>query len=320
MNKIPIIFAIDDNVVVQCGVTITSLLLNAKEDTFYDFYVLYESQKLPEDCRNRLKEAFAYSKQCSINFVEVVEDYSDVNVIGETLTVATYYRLSIPSLFPQFEKVIYADIDMIFQQDLSELYQSSLLHNELLAAVLDLAIDDKFYFPSTFPQKIGKTVKDYFNAGFLVMNLKRMREENVMEEFNRHAKIKYDQNDQDVLNVVCNGRVQILPSMYNFQLNHFSNYMWGRKTSEIQFGELFKHATLHYTWKHKPWNSLECVAYDTWWHYYKMSPFYDDMVYFKRQYEQIEASRNDYHNKNTKTLIIQLLGRMKKGFKGMFGR
>ena len=320
MNKIPIIFAIDNNVVVQCGVTITSLLLNAKEDTFYDFYVLYESQKLPEDCRNRLKEAFAYSKQCSISFVEVVEDYSGVNVIGETLTVATYYRLSIPSLFPQFDKVIYADIDMIFQQDLSELYQSSLLHNELLAAVLDLAIDDKFYFPSTFPLKIGKTIKDYFNAGFLVMNLKQMREENVVEEFNRHAKIKYDQNDQDVLNVVCNGRVQILPSMYNFQLNHFSNYMWGRKTSEIQFGELFKHATLHYTWKHKPWNSLECVAYDTWWHYYKMSPFYDDMVYFKRQYDQIESSRNDYHNKNTKTLIIQLLGRMKKGFKGMFGR
>ena len=316
MNKIPIIFAIDDNVIVQCGVTITSMLLNAKEDTFYDFYVLYESQKLPEDCRNRLKEAFAYSKQCSISLVEVVEDYSGVNVIGETLTVATYYRLSIPSLFPQFDKVIYADIDMIFQQDLSELYQTSLQHGELLAAALDLSIDGKHYFRSDLPSKVGKSEKDYFNAGFLVMNLKQMREENVTEEFNRHAKIKYDQNDQDVLNVVCNGRVQILPSTYNFQLNHFSNYMWGRNTSEIQFGELFKHATLHYTWKHKPWNSLECVAYDTWWHYYKMSPFYDDMVYFKRQYEQIEACRNDYHQRSNFQLFKRIMANVKhKRFK-----
>ena len=308
---IPVVFAIDNNVVMQCGVTITSLLLNAHEDTCYDFYVLYESQKLPEESRKQLKGAFADKANCEITFVEVKEDYSDVDITGVFITRATYYRLSIPSLFPQFAKVIYADIDMIFQQDLSELYQTSLQHGELLAAALDLSIDGKHYFRSDLPSKVGKSEKDYFNAGFLVMNLKQMREENVTEEFNRHAKIKYDQNDQDVLNVVCNGRVQILPSMYNFQLNHFSNYMWGRKASEIQFGELFKHATLHYTWKHKPWNSLECVAYDTWWHYYKMSPFYDDMVYFKRQYEQIEASRNDYHHLSNGHLLKRIMVNIK---------
>ena len=309
--RIPIIFAIDDNVVMQCGVTITSLLFNAKEGTFYDFYVLYEDQKLPVERRDLLKRSFSEWENCSINFVEVKEDYSEVNITGVFITRATYYRLAIPTLFPQFDKVIYADIDMIFQQDLSELYQSSLSDGEWIAAVRDLAIDDKFYFKSESPYKVGKSEKDYFNAGFLVMNLKMLREENAVEEFNRHAKIKYDQNDQDVLNVVCNGHVQILPSMYNFQLNHFSNYMWRRENPEIRFGELFKHATLHYTWKHKPWNSLECVAYDTWWHYYKMSPFYDDMVYFKRQYEQIEACRNDYHNRTNKQLFKRILANIK---------
>lgn len=311
MNKIPVVFAIDDNVVMQCGVTMTSLLLNAKEDTYYDFYVLYEREKLPEQSRERLSFSFVGRENCSVSFVEVVEDYSDFNLVGETLTMATYYRLLIPKLFPQFDKVIYADIDMIFQQDLSELYQNSLPNDEWIAAARDLAIDDKVYFKSVLPYNVGKTEKDYFNAGFLVMNLKQMRKENVVEEFNRHAKIKYDQNDQDVLNVVCNGHVQILPSMYNFQLNHFSNYMWRRENPEIQFGELFKHATLHYTWKHKPWNSLECVAYDTWWHYYKMSPFYDDMVYFKRQYEQIEACRNDYHNRTNQQLFKRILANIK---------
>lgn len=313
---VPIVFAIDNNVVVQCGVTITSLLLNAKEETCYNVFILYENHKLPESSRSQLMEAFRNINQCKLSFVEVRDDYSDVSITGVQITLATYYRLSIPSLFPQFDKVIYADIDMIFQQDLSDLYQTALQHGELVAAAPDLAIDDKYFFKSPLPAKVGKSEKDYFNAGFLVMNLKQMREENVTEEFNRHAKIKYDQNDQDVLNVVCNGRVQILPSMYNFQLNHFSNYMWGRKTSEIQFGELFKHATLHYTWKHKPWNSLECVAYDTWWHYYKMSPFYDDMVYFKRQYEQIEACRNDYHQRSNSQLFKRIMANVKhKRFK-----
>ena len=313
--NIPIIFAIDNNVVMQCGVTITSLLLNAKEGTFYDMYILCNKSQLDKANRNSLLKAFETNRKCKISFVDVGETFKESEGLATGhVTTATYYRLAIPTLFPQFERVIYADIDMIFQQDLSELYQNSLSNGEWIAAARDLAIDDKFYFKSDLPYKVGKSEKDYFNAGFLVMNLKSLREENVVEEFNRHAKIKYDQNDQDVLNVVCNGHVQILPSIYNFQLNHFSNYMWKRKTPEIQFGDLFKNATLHYTWKHKPWNSLECVAYDTWWHYYKMSPFYDDMVYFKRQYDQIEASRNDYHNRTNSQLFKRVLANIKHKF------
>lgn len=311
---IPIIFAIDNNVVMPCGVTITSLLKNAKADTFYDIYVLCNQSKLDVDGRKKLNDAFANSSQCRITFVDVSldEDFkeTDWQTTGH-LTTAAFYRLAIPLLFPQFGKVIYADVDMIFQQDLSELFVNSLQQQELLAAVLDLAIDDKYYFQSKLPSMIGKSVKDYFNSGFLVMNLKQMREENIVEQFNEHAKIRYDQNDQDVLNVVCSGRVQILPVLYNFQMNHFASFMWGRTSTDIFFGELFKYATLHYTGKFKPWNSLECVASDTWWHYYKMSPFYDDMVYFMRQYDLIESHKNDYRVKSNNQLLTRVMVNIK---------
>jgi lipopolysaccharide biosynthesis glycosyltransferase len=297
-----------------CGVTITSLVKNAKADTFYDIYILCNQSKLNVDGRKKLNDAFLNYSQCRITFVDVSlsEDFkeTDWQTIGH-ITTAAFYRLAIPLLFPRFEKVIYADVDMIFQQDLSELFVNSLQQQEFLAAVLDLAIDDKFYFKSSIPAEVGKSVENYFNSGFLVMNLKQMREENLVEEFNQHAKIKYGQNDQDVLNVVCNGRVQILPSMFNFQLSHFGNYMWGRESTSIQFGDLFKHATLHYTGKNKPWNSLECVASDTWWHYYKMSPFYDDMVYFRRQYDQIESQRNDFRSKTNNQLMTRVMVNIK---------
>lgn len=312
MIKIPVVFAIDNNVVMQCGVTITSLLMNAKVGTFYDIYILCKQSQLTDENKGVLQQAFASEKKCKITFVDVGEAFKESEGLAEGhITTATYFRLAIPSLFPQFDKAIYADIDMIFQQDLSELYQSSLQNSELVAAVLDLAIDDKHFFKSELPARIGKSGKDYFNAGFLVMNLEQMRKAEVQNELSRHAKIKYDMNDQDVLNIVCNGKVQILPSIYNFQPGHFANFLWGKDKSEMSFDRLFKRATLHYTGVYKPWNSLECVASDTWWHYYKMSPFYDDMVYFKRQYDQIESHKNDFREKSNGQLLTRIMVNIK---------
>lgn len=310
MISVPIIFAIDDNVVVPCGVTITSLLRNASPDTLYNIFILCEEDKLPEESRNKLLAAFSSEINCHIEFVDVGDSYSDVPEM-QRITKATYYRLLIPTLFPQFDRAIYSDIDIIFQRDLSELYEKSFPNNELIAATLDLAIDEKYFFRSDLPSKIGKSVTDYFNAGFLLMNLKQLREENKVEEFNKHAKKKYPQNDQDVLNIVCNGRVQWLPSIYNFQTNHYANYMWGRSRSEIDFSGYLQHANFHYTWRNKPWCSLESPMSDAWWHYYRMSPMFDNSFYFKQQYKTIEAVRSDYHSKDSKTLMRHLLARLK---------
>lgn len=308
--RIPIIFAIDRNVVVPCGVALTSLFLNACEDTFYEVFILFEDARLPREDRKRLLNAFADESHGQISFVDVGKDFSDIQINGVFITAATYYRLLIPDLFPQYDKVIYADIDMIFQQDFSEVYRASLNHGEWIAASLDLAIDG-YRFNAPFPAKIGKTPDDYFNAGFLIMNLKEMREYHASELFREHLDKKYDQNDQDILNIVCKDHTQFLPTRFNFQMNHFSNYMWKRKSTDLRFDQLFRTATLHYTFKNKPWNSLDCVAYDTWWHYYKMSPFFDTRMYFNRQRDQIEAFRNDYHNRTNKQLFLRILANIK---------
>ena len=311
MNRIPIVFSIDDNVAIPCAVTITSLLENARTDTDYDIFILCEENKLSIVSRSLLENAFLKSYRKHISFINVGEAYSDVPEM-QRVTKATYYRLLIPTLFPQYDKVFYSDIDIIFQQDLSVLFNTSFPNDELIAAVLDLAINNEFYFDSPLPKHVGKSVNDYFNAGFLLMNLKQLREENMTEEFRRLSKKKYPQNDQDVLNIACSGRVQWLPSMYNFQANHYANYMWGRDHSDIDFTELVKKATIHYTFRNKPWNTLGCSFSDAWWHYYRISPVFDNNTYFKRQYDQIEACRRDYHTAKTKTLVIQLLGRIKR--------
>jgi lipopolysaccharide biosynthesis glycosyltransferase len=143
------------------------------------------------------------------------------------------------------------------------------------------------------------------------MNLKAMRENNVQDLFRPHLSKKYEQNDQDILNIVCKGHVEIIPRFDNFQVDHFMHYLWGRKDPVVCFMDLFRTSTLHYTGTKKPWKSLECVASDTWWHYYKKSSFYEDSFYFKHQQDQIKIVRNDYHNRTNKQLFLRILANIK---------
>jgi len=66
MSSIPIVFAIDNNVVMQCGVTITSLLMNAEADTFYDIYILCNQSQLMDENKKVLQLAFVGEKGCKL--------------------------------------------------------------------------------------------------------------------------------------------------------------------------------------------------------------------------------------------------------------
>ena len=41
MNVVPIVFAFDNNLILPACVCISSLMMNAKEDTFYDIFILH---------------------------------------------------------------------------------------------------------------------------------------------------------------------------------------------------------------------------------------------------------------------------------------
>lgn len=154
--KIPIVFSVDDNVVVPCGVTICSLLLNASIETRYEFYVLYNSDHLQQSNRDLLQKAFPGTTQYSLSLISVNNTYTvPKNRITGHLSTAAFYRLEIPSLFPQYDRIIYSDCDMIYQQDLSDVFSRSLEKGEWIAAVLDLAVGD-YYLVSDLPQTIGK--------------------------------------------------------------------------------------------------------------------------------------------------------------------
>jgi lipopolysaccharide biosynthesis glycosyltransferase len=120
------------------------------------------------------------------------------------------FKFIIPNVFSQLDRILYIDTDLIVRKDLLELCMTS-MEDEYLCAVPDL------WQPVTDRMDI-KRFKTYFNSGVMLMNLAKMRSENLPDKL-IEAKLNstnFNLMDQDVFNEVCNGHIKILDIKFNF--------------------------------------------------------------------------------------------------------
>ena len=286
MNIVPIVFAFDNNLILPACICISSLMMNAKEDTFYDIFILYSSKiKLEKEQLNKLSVLY---KNCKINY-KVVDGTFDNAFEIRGITAATYYRLLIPELIPEYDKIIYADVDIIFRMDLSSVYNFD-LGNNYIAATRELGMnfteDGKKYIHSMKELSLGK----YIQAGFIIINSKVLKNENMISQFKTWSKKKLRFQDQDILNIVCKGRILYLSLEYN--MTDYS-YLFAMRKPEL-LKDLFSsetiefainHGNIHFN-GHKPWKKYS-VNFDIWWEYYRKSPFFDKRFYFEFFYTRL---------------------------------
>ena len=206
MNIVPIAFAFDNNLILPACVCISSLMMNAKEDTFYDIFILHSSTiTLRREELNKLPQ---YYKNCRIQYRQVDHTFDSAFEI-RGITAATYYRLLIPELIPEYDKIIYADVDIIFRMDLSSVYNLDLGNNYIAATRelgMNLTEDGKKYINSMKELSLG----EYIQAGFIIINTKILKDENIISRFKDWSDKKLRFQDQDILNIVCKGRILYL--------------------------------------------------------------------------------------------------------------
>lgn len=302
-NIVPIAFAFDNNLVMPACVCISSLLMSAKPDTFYDIFILHSPKE--ELTKEKLDLLPHYYSNCRLQYRKVDATFDDAFEI-RGITTPTYYRLLIPDLIPEYDKVIYSDVDVIFRMDLSQLYQSDLA-GYLLAATKDLGLnlskEGKEYIVST----LGLIQGNYLQAGFIIMNNALMRKDKKEKQLKALAKQKYKHQDQDILNIACQGKVLYLPPCYNMT-NYSYNYMLHNydmvetlyTDEEIRFA--LSHGNIHYNGQ-KPWKGY-CINFDIWWEYYRKSPFFDEKFYY-----DFFAKKLDEYDRLSLWKRIKILGR-----------
>lgn len=279
MNHVPIAFAFDNNLVHPACVCISSLLMNANEDTFYDIYIIHaENVELNKDGLDKLPLTF---HNCKIQYRTVGNVFKSAFEI-RGITQATYYRLLIPVLIPEYDKIIYSDVDIIFRLDLTEIYNEP-LKNNYIAATLDVGMnysnDGINYIHSMKELQTGK----YIQAGFCILNNKVLRENCIVDVFIEYAAKKLKFQDQDILNIVCRNRIKYIPIKYNVT-TYANQYIVEHPNilveqfSKDEMHEALYSGNIHYN-GNKPWVKY-CLSFDIWWEYYRKSPFFDEKLYY----------------------------------------
>ncbi len=279
MKKVPIVFAFDNNLAMPAAVCIYSLFANAKPSTAYDVYILHRNgESLDTSYIDRVFEQFPAH---SLKLIGVDGTFdSSLEIRG--ITTPAYYRLLIPNLIREYDRVIYSDVDVIFRQDLSDLYYNENLRDCYIAGVNDLAhIDEDLR--RHYEGKLSLNPKNVICSGFLIMDLQKIRECSLVEQFIAEAKNQYKFQDQDVLNLVCRDRIKQLPPKYSV-LTYIANLATNSPKSldglwtDDEIAEAMTSGNIHYNGQ-KPWRGY-CINFDIWWEYYRKSPIFDQKFYF----------------------------------------
>ena len=148
-------------------------------------------------------------------------------------------------------------------------------------------------------------MKQYINAGMLLMNLQQIRKDNMTKKFIKLSERNYQTIDQDVLNVACYGKILTLPPKYNTQIKGFTkNNLYLRNLYKEQEINQAKHSPfiIHYPDKKKPWNSIGIYMEKFWWDIAKKTPFINSFFNREKIYKK-ELKKFWYRNKKKKLNI-----------------
>ena len=291
-NKhIPIFFAVDDGYIPFLAVTIESLIKNASKEYIYSIKILYTN--VAE--RNKRKILKYENENFKIEFIDLnyyIQEIKDKLYTRDYYTKATYYRMFIPNLFPQYNKAIYLDSDLLVLGDVSELYNID-LGNKLVAAAPDDVIQNSEIF-STYVERVVGIAKheNYFNAGVLLMNLDEMRKFDFQSKFMYLLEtVKYTiVQDEDYLNRICKGRTKIISKIWN---------RMPIPTDEIK-EEYIK--IIHYCLIYKPCHFDNVLYQDYFWEYAAKTEYYEDLLNMKNSYTDQEKFRDMDQYKNLQKL------------------
>lgn len=290
-EEVPIFFAVDDNYIPFLGVALKSLIDNASKSYKYSVKILYTnvSDSNKDKINNYQNDNF------SIEFVDLnkhVEMIRDKLYTRDYFSNTTYYRLLIPELYPQYNKVLYLDSDIVVLKDIAKLYNTNIEGN-LLAAAPDDVIQTIDVFRNYAEKVVGVSdYKNYFNAGILVMNLKELRAFKFKEKFMyllSTTKFSVAQ-DQDYLNRLCKGSVVLIPKTWNKMPVSGDNI------------ERSKLNLVHYNLAFKPWKFDNTLYEEYFWKYAKKTDFYNEIITIKSNYTDEDRKHDSEGDKKLRAL------------------
>lgn len=284
---VPIFFSVNDAYSPFLATAIHSIRENASPDFRYHIHILTDD--ISEENRRKLS-ALGTDSFCIefhplsrlLRSLPAVEKLSQ-HCFGAFSSLTIYFRLFIPELFPQYDKGIYLDADLVAPGDISWLYREP-LGRRLVGAVADYSIQKIAPFMQYIDEYVGVDHKNYVNSGVLLLNMKRLREVDLSGRFLSWVE-KYGLEtvapDQDYLNALCWDGIQYLDPDWNAMPSECLSVM---DNPQI----------IHFNLASKPWLN-EQVPYDqVFWKYAAGTGYEAEIKARRRAFLQDSAAVKQY--------------------------
>lgn len=289
MNRLNIVLTTDDNYIVPTMVTISSILSTTNVGTEFNIYILC-ARKLSSDGREQIVGIEKRNKNVSVEFLEIDDNKLNLAVTTAYIPVASYYRLYISSLISD-DRCLFIDGDMIVRQDLSRVYHTD-LENYYAAGVKDMGVQCHFSEYEEYARYLDiSDMHTYVNAGFMIYNLKKIREDGIDKKMINAIGTGYKYMDQDIINKFCYGRIKLLPLKYDFFTEYSGSVskedLCGYSAEELE-GIEQKIAVYHFVGIFKPWVCRRLTINQIWWEEAKHALDQDTYENMRIQAEEFE--------------------------------
>ncbi len=274
MQEYNICYSLDSAYAEQLAVSVASILKNADVDDNINFYIL--DGGLTEKDKAEI-ESLKNIKNFNIEYIAINnKDFSNLPLLKEKddshkdyhVTLPTYYRFKLAEFLPSLKRVLYFDCDVIVRTSLKELYNIDLA-DFAAAMALDAESEKEC-------QRLN--LKNYYNAGVMLINLEYWRKNNVEQKLYEFAAKNQDiilWQDQDIINSVLAENIKKLDNSWNYQYFLYEN---------IDNNILGNCHIFHLSGRFKPWLlPFEHTIYDNYYYYLSFTPWKNRIIEYRQK-------------------------------------
>lgn len=315
-KAIPVVLAANDYYAPILCTCLESMREHMTRENQYDIVVFHTN--ISKHNQNKVGSTFGDMSNVRLQFVNISSIVADYKLDArEHITTETFYRFLILDIMKDYDKVIYIDCDLVVNEDIAKLYHIN-MGNNLIAATLDADFIGQLNIPwATTLDYSKETLKlknpyKYFQAGVLMFNVPEMRKKTSVKELLEIAdQDLYRYSDQDILNVLCQGRVTYLDLRWNHIFDCYGErvknvIVWDPVYLYEQYMEAKKNPyIIHYAGFCKPWDEPSEEFGEVFWDYAKRTPYYEILLY--RMSKHIADDTVYYNNKKHLSLKSRIL-------------